>query len=158
MGTRRKSEGRRCENETVGRCMCTGWTFYPRVGEWVTRRAGVPDKTILCFGYLVPVFCTDLNLFYNRHFPIFNSSVGWIVNFSFQDCHQVPSASVHCNQNEAVNKDNQICQYPLHMSKCCRMCSPLTLWHEYDMKYFFTAIWNMIPIYGWKDVPSFFKE
>ena len=20
------------------RCMCTGWAFYPRVGEWVTRR------------------------------------------------------------------------------------------------------------------------
>ena len=46
VGTRRKSDGRRCENETDSRCMCTGWAFFPRVGEWVTRRDITKD--ILC--------------------------------------------------------------------------------------------------------------
>ena len=37
--------------------------------------------------YHVPVLRTDLNWFYNIHFRIFNSSVGWIRPLGFQDYH-----------------------------------------------------------------------
>ena len=47
VGTRRNCEGRRCENATDSRCMCTGWAFYLRVGEWVTRR-DCGDQDIGC--------------------------------------------------------------------------------------------------------------
>ena len=45
---------------------------------WQTGRA---------LGYHVTVFCTDLNLFYDIHFPIFNSSACCVCNIAFQYCH-----------------------------------------------------------------------
>ena len=53
-------------------------------------------------GKHVPIFCTDLDLFYSIHFPFFfNSSVGLVGNFARLPPCRVPSVIVRCNQNEA---------------------------------------------------------
>ena len=71
-------------------------------------------------GYHVPIFCRDLNLFYSIYFPIFNSSMRWVGNLAFLDCHsalcQYPLSSVlDCSS------DNQMSQHALHGLKCGRM-------------------------------------
>ena len=52
-------------------------------------------------GKHVPVFCTDLNLFYSIHLPFFHSSMDLVENFVGLLACKVPSVLVHCNQIEA---------------------------------------------------------
>ena len=63
---------------------------------------GVPDKISRGLGAIFPVFCTDFNLFCSIHFPIFNSSVGLVGNLAQLPPFTVPSAVIHCNQNETA--------------------------------------------------------
>ena len=57
--------------------------------------------------------CTDLNLFYSIHFPnFFHSSVDLVGNFAGLTVCTVPSAIVHCNQND-WSSDNQSSQHAL---------------------------------------------
>ena len=62
----------------------------------IGRSPGVPDKS--------SVIRWKHNIFsivYSIHFPFFYSSVGLVGNFAGLPVCTVPSAIVHCNQNEA---------------------------------------------------------
>ena len=90
----------------------------------VCQEPGVPDKS----NQHVPVFCTDLNLFYSIHFlNFFNSSVGLVENFAGLPSCTVPSAIVHCNQNEAGHQTIKAPSMP-----CWGAASQEnTLWHSW---------------------------
>ena len=92
--------------------------------ETVKPKARYNRQTCQGLGYHVLVVCIKLNLFYVIHFPSFNSYVLWIGNLVFQGSLTVPS--VHCDQSEAVTKDNLISQYPLHQLK---VVGSETLWN-----------------------------
>ena len=68
----------------------------------ISRSPGVPDKSSRGLGSMSRYSARDLNLFYSMHFPkFFHSSVGLVGNFAGLPVCKVPSAIVHCNQNEA---------------------------------------------------------
>ena len=63
----------------------------------IGRSPGVPDKSSRGLGSMSRYSAQILNLFYSIHFPnFFHSSVGLVGNFA-----GLPSAIVHCNQNES---------------------------------------------------------
>ena len=74
-----------------------------RVAHTIKYPYGV-IQTCRGLGYHGVVFFADLKLFYSMHFPLFNSSLGWVVNLVFQDCMTVTSV-----QNEVPMLSN--CAY-----------------------------------------------
>ena len=68
-------------------------------------RPGVPDKSSRGLGsmsrYSAQILICITEDIYSIHFPFFYSSVGMVGNFAVLPECTVPSAIVHCNQNEA---------------------------------------------------------
>ena len=82
---------------------------------------GVPDKTTEALGYMSRYSAHILIFFIAYIFPFSTFfSVGWFGSFVFQDCLQTV-LYVHCDQNEAVTKANEISQHSLHELKGCRI-------------------------------------
>ena len=92
---------------------------YTRSG----RAVRPPTKLTLWFPYIATIStyclslsfvqCTDLNLFYSIHIPIFfYSSVGLVGNFAGLPVCSVPSTIVHCYQNEAGHQTIQVPSMP----------------------------------------------
>ena len=68
----------------------------------IGRSPGVPDKSSRGLGSMSRDSAQILFVLYSIHFPIFfHSSVGLVGNFAWRPVCTVPSAIVHCNQNEA---------------------------------------------------------
>ena len=80
-------------------------------GTWLPRPRQVCQEPAEASGTMSH-YDAALNLFYSIYFPVFNCSLGWVENLVFQDC--LTASSVYCDLNEAVTKDNQIFQHPLH--------------------------------------------
>ena len=74
------------------------WTEAVRPKPKCTRQTGRG------LWYHIPVFCTDLNLFYSIYFPTSNSSVGWVWESCIQRIASVPTAIAHRHHNEASHQ------------------------------------------------------
>ena len=70
---------------------------------------------------MLSIFCETL--IHSIHFPIVNSSMGWVGNLAFQDSHSALCALCHCPllSEWGCSTDNQISQHALHWLRCSRM-------------------------------------
>ena len=81
----------------------------------IGRSPGVPDKSSRGLGSMSRYSAQILICFIAYIFSIFNFSVGLVGNLAELPPCTVPSATVHCYQNEAAqcSSDNQISQHAL---------------------------------------------
>ena len=92
----------------------------------IGRSPGAPDKSSRGLCSMSQVLCTFLNLFYSMHAPFLYSSVGLVGNSAGLPPCTVPSAILHCNQNEAGHQTIKAPSMPGWAA-----AGPWkTLWHE----------------------------
>ena len=106
--------------------------WYPWTGQ-VSQELGLRPigyshrrswKTGRRLAYNFPVLCTDLNLFCIIHFPMLNSSVGWVRNFAFQHdrCRTAVKPELETLPREVKHENDEIWRWNIDLSIYCINC------------------------------------